>query len=131
MTISPDDRSVGTLFSDLAQQVSDLIQTEIRLLRAELSEKITQMGAGGAEVLAGALCLFAALLILLQALVVALTKLGLGAGWASLLVGVVVGALGVFLVRNGSAQLSPSNLMPTRSQEQVARDLRVAKEQLK
>jgi uncharacterized membrane protein YqjE len=131
MTISPDDRSVGTLFSDLAQQVSSLIQTEIRLLRAELSEKTTQLGAGGAEVLAGALCLFAALLILLQALVVALTKLGLGAGWASLLVGVVVAALGAFLVRNGSAQLSPSNLTPTRTQEQVTRDLRVAKEQLK
>ena len=131
MTPSPEDRSVTTLLGDLAQQASALIQTEARLLRVELSEKISQMGTGGTEVLAGALCLFVALLILLQALVVALAKLGLGAGWASLLVGIVVAALGAFLIRNGSAQFSPSNLTPTRTQEQVTRDLRVAKEQLK
>jgi hypothetical protein len=131
MTISPEDRSVTTLLGDLAQQASALVQTEVRLLRVELSEKISQMGTGGAEVLAGSLCLFAALLILLQALVVALANLGLGVGWASLLVGIVVAALGAFLVRNGSAQLSPSNLTPTRTQEQVTRDLRVAKEQMK
>src|SRR4029077_5104978 len=121
----------ATLLSDLAQQASTLVQTEIRLLRVELSEKIALMGTGGAEVLAGALCLLAALLILLQALVIALAKLGLGPGWASLLVGIVVAAIGAFLVRNGSAQLSPANLTPTRTQEQVTRDLRVAKEQLK
>jgi Putative Actinobacterial Holin-X, holin superfamily III len=131
MTMPSEDRSVTTLLGDLAQHASALIQTEVRLLRVEMSEKISQMGTGGAEVLAGALCLFAALLILLQALVVALANLGLGAGWASLLVGIVVAALGAFLLRNGSAQLSPSNLTPTRTQEQVARDMRVAKEQLK
>ena len=131
MTMSPDDRSVPTLLSDLAQQASALVQTEVRLLRVELSEKLALMGTGGAEVLAGALCLLAALLILLQALVIALANLGLGPGWASLLVGIVVAALGAFLVRNGSAQLSPSNLTPTRMQEQISRDLRVAKEQLK
>jgi uncharacterized membrane protein YqjE len=131
MKTSPEDRSVTTLLGDFAQQASALVQTEVRLLRAELSEKIAQLGTGGAEVLAGALCLLAALLVLLQALVIALANLGLGPGWASLLVGIVVAALGAFLVRKGSAQLSPSNLTPTRAQEQVSRDLRVAKEQLK
>lgn len=81
--------------------------------------------------LGGALCAFAGLLILLQALIVALTRFGLSADWASLLVGIVVAVLGVVLVRGGTAQLSPANLNPTRTEAQVAQDLRTAKDQTK
>ena len=86
MTPDSDSRSLPTLFADLTQQGSALIQTELKLLRAEVSEKLAQAGTASVEVLAGALCLFAALIILLQALVVALTqartecRLGLPAG---------------------------------------------------
>src|SRR3954468_5238954 len=108
MTPETDSRSLSTLLADLTQQGSALIQTELQLLRAEVSEKVAQAGTASVEVLAGALCLFAALIILLQALVVALTRLGLSADWASLLVGIVVAVLGAVLVRNGTAQLSPA-----------------------
>ena len=131
MTPESDSRSLPGLLSDLAQQGSALIQTELRLLRAEVSEKIAQAGAASLEVLAGALCLFAALLILLQALVVVLTRFGLSADWASLLVGIVVAVLGAVLVRNGTAQLSPATLNPTRTEAQVSEDLRAAKDQMK
>ncbi|WP_245272470.1 phage holin family protein [Mesorhizobium sp. LSHC414A00] len=86
-----DNPSLAGLVTDLAQNVTTLVQTEARLFRAELSEKLTKAGAGAAEVLGGAICLLAALLVLLQALIIALTRAGLGAGWSSLLVGVVVG----------------------------------------
>ena len=124
-------RSVTTLLGDLAQQVTTLLQTETRLFRAEMSDKLSNVGNGAIEILGGAICLLAALMVLLQALVIALANAGLGAGWSSLLVGVVVAVLGVILLRTGSANLSPSELNPDRTQEQLKRDARVVKEQLK
>lgn len=126
-----DSRSVATLLSDLAQHVTTLLQTEARLLRAEMTEKFSNVGSGAVEILGGAICLLAALMVLLQALVIALANAGLGAGWSSLVVGVVVAVLGVILLRTGSANLSPSELNPDRTQEQLRRDARVVKEQLK
>ena len=70
-------------------------------------------------------------MVLLQALVIALANAGLGAGWASLLVGVVVAGLGMVLLRTGSRALSPAELAPDRTQDQLKRDAHVVKEQLK
>jgi hypothetical protein len=128
---NPETRSVPTLLSDLAQQVSTLVRTEAKLLRTELSEKAGKLGTGATEIAAGAVLLLAALLVLLQALVVALANMGLGAGWASLLVGIVVAAIGAFLVRKGSQDMSPSGLTPDRTTEQLRQDMQVAKEQIR
>ncbi len=91
------------------------MQTEGRLLRAELSEKMTKVGGLATEVLAGAICILAGLMVLLQALVIALANAGLGAGWASLLVGIVVAGLGAILIRNGTANFSAAELTPERT----------------
>ncbi len=131
MSEQQDSRSLMTLVSDLAQQMTTLFQTEGKLFRAELYEKMAKVGAGAAEVLGGAICLLAALLILLQALVIALANAGLGAGWSSLLVGLLVAGLGMFLLKNGSDAVSSSNLTPDRTQTQLKRDAQVVKEQLK
>jgi len=119
------------LISDLSQQVTTLLQTEGKLLRTELYEKAEKAGAGAAEVLGGAICLMAALLILLQALVIALANAGLGAGWSSLLVGIVVAVVGAFLVRTGAANMKPSQLTPDRTTGQLKRDASVIKDQVK
>lgn len=126
----PSDKSLVDLVGDLATQVTTLFQTEARLLRAEMSEKLAKAGAGAAEVLGGAICLLAALMVLLQALVIALANAGLGAGWASLLVGIVVAGLGLFLLRTGTNAMKPSELTPDRTQEQLKRDARAVKEQM-
>jgi hypothetical protein len=131
MNESNDGRGLITLVSDLAQQVTTLLQTESKLLRSEMTDKLRRLGAGAVEVLGGAICLLAALMVLLQALVIALANAGLGAGWSSLLVGVVVAVLGVFLLRSGAETMKPSELTPERTQEQFKRDVRVVKEQLK
>ena len=131
MSDSRDDRSLGTLVSDLAGQITTLLQTEGKLLRAEISEKASKAGAGAVEVMGGAICLLAALMVLLQALVIALANAGLGAGWASLLVGVVVAGVGIFLLRSGSANLDPKELTPERTQGQLKRDVRAVKDQIK
>jgi hypothetical protein len=131
MNQNADSRSLATLVSDLAQQVTTLLQTEGRLLRAEMSEKLTKVGAGAIEVLGGAICLMAALIVLLQALVIALANAGLGAGWASLLVGLIVSGLGIFLLRSGAASMKASDLAPELTQGQLKQDVGVIKERLK
>lgn len=131
MSEAPQDRSLATLIGDLTQQASTLVQTEGRLLRAELSEKMTKVGGLATEVLAGAICVLAGLMVLLQALVIALANAGLGAGWASLLVGLVVAGLGAMLIRNGSANFTAAELAPQRTQNQLENDARVLKEQVK
>lgn len=131
MSEAPQDRSLATLIGDLTQQASTLVQTEGRLLRAELSEKMTKVGGLATEVLAGAICILAGLMVLLQALVIALANAGLGAGWASLLVGLVVAGLGAMLIRNGSANFTAAELAPHRTQNQLENDARVLKEQVK
>ena len=80
MNESNDGRGLITLVSDLAQQVTTLLQTESKLLRSEMTDKLSRFGAGAVEVLGGAICLLAALMVLLQALVIALANAGLGAG---------------------------------------------------
>ncbi|MBA1144487.1 phage holin family protein [Mesorhizobium neociceri] len=131
MTPTQDERSLIMLVSDLTHQVTTLLQTEGKLLRTELYEKAERAGAGAAEVLGGAICLVAALLVLLQALVIALAQAGLGAGWSSLLVGVLVALLGLFLVRNGSASMKLSKLTPDRTAAQFKSDADVIKDQVR
>lgn len=130
MSDPQDTRGVGTLIGDLVEQTTTLVQTEIRLLRSEISDKFKVAVGGITEILAGALLLMVALLVLVQALVVALAT-WLGAGWASLLVGVVIAVVGFVLVRQGTANLDPSTLAPDQTTDQLAKDAAVVKEQFK
>ncbi|WEX07696.1 phage holin family protein [Chelativorans sp. AA-79] len=131
MSTREDPRGITTLFSDLANNATRLVQAEFRLLRTEMSEKVGQVKNGLVEMIAGAICLLAALLVLLQALVVALAEMGLGTRWASLAVGVVVAIVGVILVRIGTSNMSESNLMPERTQHQLGDDARAVKDQMR
>lgn len=129
MTPDKDNRSIPDLFSDLVQQLSTLVQTEGRLLRSELGQSAHKVGNGAMEVVAGALLLLAAMIVLLQALIGALAKWGLDPAWASLLVGIVVAVIGTILVKRGTANMSPSELTPSRTSEQLRKDAALAKEQ--
>jgi hypothetical protein len=129
MSTDRDTRSVPTLVGDLLNQVSMLVQTEGRLLRTEMSNKISQAENGGLAIIAGAIFLLVALMVLVQALVVALTEMGMDAGMASLLVGVVLALVGGILVMTGKSRLSPSKLAPEHTQKQLKRDARMAREQ--
>ncbi|HEX5600100.1 MAG TPA: phage holin family protein [Hyphomicrobiaceae bacterium] len=122
--------SLADLVAELGRDVSNLVSKEIELLRAEVSQSYSNVQTAGGSLAAAAICLLAALLILLQALIVALTNLGMGAGWASLLVGVVVGIVGLVLLQNGRSLLK-EGIVPKRTQAQVQRDAEMLKEQVK
>ncbi len=123
-------RSIPELVTELGRDVSSLVSKEAGLLRAEVDEKFSNLQTAGGSLAAAGICLLVSLLILLQALVVALTNLGLGAGWSSLLVGLAVGAIGVYLLQQGRSLLG-EGILPKRTQTQVQRDAEMLKEQVK
>ena len=86
MSHTPDPRSVPQLLSDLARELTTLFRKEGQLIRAELSEKATQLQIGAGSALAGAIVLLVSLNVLAAALVVAISKVGepdIGGGWAA------------------------------------------------
>ncbi|MGQ7793302.1 phage holin family protein [Faunimonas sp. B44] len=125
-----DPRSVPQLLGDLARDLSTLFRKEGQLIRAEISDKITQVQVGAGSLAAGGICLLAALLVLLQALVIGLSKL-MDPGWASLIVGVVVAIIGVVLLKKGADQMKAANLTPDRTANQLSKDAELVREQVR
>jgi len=123
---APDRRTLPDLISALTTDLATLVRKESELIRAELGVKLHAMGQAVGKVAAGGLLMTAALLVLLQALVLALSKV-MDPLWASLLVGVVVAAIGYGLVRMGMKAIDPKNLTPDRAARQLRKDVQLVK----
>lgn len=128
--MAEQDTSTRSLLSDLIKSIQTLIRQELRLAQAEGSEKVNQVAAGAIGMVAGMLVSFAALLVLLQALVAALAE-HMATGWASLIVGIVVAAIGFGLIKYGQSSLKATNLVPERTVRQVRADADLAMEKVK
>jgi Putative Actinobacterial Holin-X, holin superfamily III len=125
-----DDRSLKDLLLDLSNNITTLFRKEIQLVRAETSEKISQVGVAVGSIAGGAILALAALIVLLQALVIGIAEAGVPAGWASLIVGVIVAVIAYILIHKGTSDLKASNLAPSRTVASLKRDAQVAKEQV-
>jgi hypothetical protein len=124
-------RPLASLFTDLISEVTQLFQAEIRLVRAEMNEKVSRVANSGALIGAGAVVMLPAVFILLLAIVRWLEVAGLPDQWGLLIVGVVVAALGTLLLMKGINNLKGSALVPQRTIEQVRADFSVAREQVR
>jgi uncharacterized protein YacL len=118
-------RALTDLFADFAE----LVQKELQLAKAEITEKISsRLRASVWMVVAGALGVVAALLVI-QAIVFAIASFGLALHWSCLLVAVVLALGGAAAFYHGRSQ-AEEELMPTRAARQITQDIRTAKEQL-
>ena len=131
MATQESTRPLASLFTDTVSELTNLFQTEIRLVRAEVNEKLSRAASGGALIAAGAIVMVPAVFILLLAVVRWLEVAGLPDEWGFLLVGLVIAGLGVALLMIGLNNLKGSALLPHRTIEQVRADVAVAKEQVK
>src|SRR5690242_5734778 len=104
-----DGKPLMSLFSDLWRETSMLVHDEAELAKAELSEKVSQMSTGAAEIGIAGGVLFAGFLVLLLAAVGALDLLIASphAAWlAPLIVGAIVTIVGYVLLRRGRQNVS-------------------------
>ena len=123
-----DDRTLGELFSELAQETSTLVRQEVDLAKTEMSQKASRVGkdvgflaAGGAVAYAGLLAILAGVIVLLGQVIPT---------WLSaLLVGLVVAAVGYFLVRKGLDALKREDLAPRQTMETLKEDGQWIKDQ--
>ena len=129
MATASDNRSITDLLGDLSGNVSTLMRKEIQLARAETSEKVGQAMTAVGSILGGAVLALAALIVLLQALVIALTNAGIPAGWAALIVGVIVAGIAYALIHKGTSDLKAHNLAPERTIDSLKQDAQTLKEQ--
>ena len=119
---------VGAL-SDVVEDLGDLLQKEVRLAKAELSEKLaTKLRAGVWMSVTGIFGICAAL-VLIEAAIFAIASYGLALHWSCLIVAaaLAVVAVGAYAVGRADARAS---VTPTRTIHQVQRDVAAAKEQL-
>ncbi len=128
--IVPGTRRPGvvTLLTAAMSQSADLVQTEFRLARAEVSEKMAALRTGLALMVIGAIFLIAALGMVLQALVSVLIAGGVSAPVAILLVAGGAGVIGLVMFLMGQKRLAPDELVPERTLTSLSRDGRMVKE---
>jgi Putative Actinobacterial Holin-X, holin superfamily III len=124
------ERSISALFSDLARETSLLFRQEIALAKAEITEKIVQLGTGVGLLVAGGLIAFCGVLVLLAAAVLGLSNVV--PPWAAaLIVGGVVLIVGGVLAYVGKRRFAAQNLIPHRTIQSLKDDSAWAKEQVR
>ena len=104
--------------TDLLADLSDLVQKELRLAKAEVAENISSRSIA-----------FIAALLVVEAAVFAIASYGLALHWSCLVVAAVLAAAGAAAFSRGRS-LSDRELLPNRTIKQVSRDIQTAKEQL-
>jgi hypothetical protein len=115
--------------TDLLAHLSDLVQKEIRLAKAEVTEKITSQVQASIWMVAAAFLGLVAALLVVEAAVFALASFGLALYWSCLLVAAVLAAGGAAAFYHGRS-IAEQGLLPTRTAKQVTKDIQTAKEQL-
>jgi len=126
-----DERSLGELLGELARETATLVRQEVALAKVEMTQKATEVGkdigflaVGGAVAYAGLLALIAAVIYFLAEVV------GLPLWVSALIVGLVVAAIGGFLVRKGLDALKQQDLTPRETVRTLQEDAEWAKQQV-
>ena len=108
------------LLGELAEQTRSLVQVELALVRAELSERGALVSSSLAKVGAGLVCLPIGVALFLVAVSLALRRFGIPADLAFLIVALLVIAAGSFVLISGLKGLKPSRLAPSKSISQIS-----------
>lgn len=125
-----EQRSIGDLFSQLANDTTRLVRQEVQLAKVELGQKASQVGkevgfisAGGAVAYAGFLAVIAAVILLLGQYIPV---------WLSaLIVGAVVMGIGYYLTQQHLHALTHLDPIPRATVETLKQDKEWAKGQLR
>jgi xanthine/uracil permease len=128
MASPQQERSLGELFSELANETTRLVRDEVQLAKIELGQKASEVGkrvgliaVGGAVAYAGLLAAVAALILLIARFM---------PPWlAALVVGVVVLGIGYYLIQQQLNALKNADLTPRATVETLKQDKEWVREQ--
>jgi len=121
--------SLPHAFSKVITDLADLMQKEMRLAQAKLSEKLSISIRAGVWMSAAAVLAVASGFLIVQASVLGLSAAtGIALHWSCLIVAAVLAAAAGAGFSKGRADV-PEQLTPDRAINQVKQDISVAKEQ--
>lgn len=112
MDVPRIDRSLGELFSDLSQQTADLIRQETRLAKAELSQKLSDVGRHAMMIGAGVAFGLAAVVAVAAAIALLLIEVGILPWLAAVLTALVMGGTAFALAQSGISALKKKSIAP-------------------
>ena len=118
-------KPLTSLFTAVLDEVVTLFQNEIRLVKAELSEKFGRFANGGVMLAIGGVVSIAAVFMILQSIVSWLEAAGLPDEWGYLIVGVVLAGVGAFALMRGIRNVNPKHLVPDRTIHDLKADVLV------
>lgn len=120
-----EDRSLGELLNELNSQTRTLISQEVRLAKAEATEKGKQAAKAAGFVAVGGFVVYAGLLAIIAGIVLVLGNF-VPVWVAALVVGVIVALIGYLVLQKGLSDLKPEKLKP----QQTVTSMRENKEWL-
>lgn len=123
----PARGSTAALLNDIVHGIGALVQGEIALARAEVTEGARAAAGGLVQIVIAALIALVALNVLAVAAVAALMAAGLAAVWAALIVAVALAVIALTLALSGRAALRLKSLFPRRSLRNLSRDVKTIK----
>ena len=112
MQIPLMERSLGDLLSDLSLQTSDLIRQEMRLARAELSEKLADAGRHAMMIGVSIAFGLAAVVAAAAAFALLLVNLGVEPWLAALITAALMGLVAYVLAQSGISALRAKSIAP-------------------
>ena len=131
MNTQSDFRTISNLLGDALSQFAKLFQNEVDLAKAELGEKVQQLGGAISFFAAGAVLVIPAVVMALFALSAAL----IAAGWSQpisyLASAVLAAVLAGVLFAVGRNRLDTRNLAPRETMRQLAKDRNTVKEMVR
>jgi uncharacterized membrane protein YqjE len=130
MAMQDERHSVVDSMTRVLEEIVHLFQTEIRLVRAELDEKVGQLANGGVFIGAAVVLILGGFVLFLLAVVQFLVVAGLPEEWGLLLVGLLAAAGGGLLLSRGIQTIKTTNLVPDRSMDQIRADVATVKEHI-
>ena len=125
-----EDRPLGELFSDLANETSSLVRNEVALAKIELSQKATDIGKNIGFLAIGGAVAYAAFLALAAAIIMLLAK-AMPAWVAALIIAFLVAATAWLLISSALSKLQRTELTPEQTVETLKEDAQWIKEQVK
>jgi uncharacterized membrane protein YqjE len=124
------DQSLGELFGTLTSDLGELVRSEMELARVEIREEAAKAGRAAGLLGVGGLIAYLGLGLLAMAAAWGLAEV-VDAGWAFLIVGLVVAVIGAVVVIKGRDQLREVRPVPEETVETLKEDARWARAQVK
>lgn len=127
--ISKEERSIGELFSELANETSTLIRQEVALAQVEITQKATSAGKNVGYLAAGGFVGYAGLLAIIAGVIMGLSYF-IPAWLAAIIVGAIIAVVSYVLVSSALTSLRNMDVKPTETVESIKEDARWLKNQV-